>query len=392
MTSTTRPAPDAQYASQLDGPPHSTPGAEEPPSRRRGISSGAVEMGSCALASLAAIWLIFTIAGLSAPVGFAVCWYLLFVTFYCALSNNLHGRLVMKDRLATLGVWSGSLVAGGALAAVIGFVVFKGAPVAFARFPHFWTANMVNSGGNSPVTAVGAGAAIMGSFEQVGIATLFSVPIAVLTAVYLVESQSFLARIVRNVVDAMTGTPSIIAGLFVYLIWVQPHGVNGKSGLAAALALTVLMLPLTTRASIEVIKVIPGGLREAALGLGAPPWRVVLQVVVPTARTGLITAAILGIARTTGETAEVLFTAGGSTRYNLSPIHGQQDDLPLRIYQLIFQPSINAIREAWGVAFVLVFVVLTLFVISRAVGSQQRGTFISRFLRAAHRPRIGETP
>ncbi len=392
MTSIAPPGPDTLVARRPEVEWSPAAGAERPPSRRRGNRSAAIELGSCALASLAFIWLLFTIAGLSAPFGFVVCWYLLFLVSYAVLSNSLHGRLVMKDRLATIGVWSGSLVAGLALAAVIGFVVFKGAPVAFAKFPHFWTTDMTRGGAATPVTSVGAGAAIMGSVEQVGIAALFSVPLAILTAVYLVESQSVLAKIVRNIVDAMTGTPSIIAGLFVYLIWVQPHGVNGKSGVAAAVALTVLMLPLTTRASMEVIKVIPGGLREAALGLGAPPWRVVLQVVVPTARTGLITAAILGVARTTGETAEVLFTAGGNQRYNLNPVHGWQDDLPLRIYELIGQPSLNAIREAWGVAFVLVSVVLAFFVLSRSVGSSGRGTLISRLLRAARRPTIGDTP
>jgi len=240
------------------------------------------------------------------------------------------------------------------------------------------------AGGTNPVTEVGAGAAIMGTIEQVGIATLLTVPIAILTATYLVESRSLLARVVRNVVDAMTGTPSIIAGLFLYLVWVAPHRTDGygKTGITAACALSILMLPLVTRASIEVIKIVPGGLREAALGLGAPPWRVVLQVVIPTARVGLITASILGVARTTGETAEVLFTAGGNSHYNLNPLHGQQDDLPLRIFQLIFQPSVNATREAWGVAFVLVFVVLGLFVVARAIGSSNGGASITRLRRA----------
>ena len=118
------------------------------------------------------------------------------------------------------------------------------------------------------------------------------------------------------------------------------------------------MLPLVTRAALEVIIIVPGALREAALALGAPQWRVVLRVVLPTARVGLITAAILGVARTAGETAEVLFTAGGNSHYNLNPVSGFQDDLPLRIYELINQPSLNAIREAWGIAFVLVAVVL----------------------------------
>jgi phosphate transport system permease protein len=333
----------------------------------------AIEMGGCALAGLATVWLIFTVAGLSAPFGLFVCWFLLFVSLYGTVCHSRHGMLVMKDRLATVAVWSGALTALVALVAVIGFVVFKGAPVVFARFPHFLTADMSQAGGSNPVTAVGAGAAILGTLEQVGIATLLTVPLGILTATYLVESRSVLARVVRNVVDAMTGTPSIIAGIFLYVIWVLPHGVNGKTGVTAALALSVLMLPLITRAALEVIRIVPGSLREAALALGAPQWRVVLRVVLPTARVGLITAAILGVARTAGETAEVLFTAGGNSHYNLNPVHGFQDDLPLRIFELIGQPSVNAIREAWGIAFVLVAVVLGLFVAARFVGSAGTG-------------------
>ena len=148
-----------------------------------------------------------------------------------------------------------------------------------------------------------------------------------------------LSRLVRNVVDAMTGTPSIIAGLFVFILWVIPHDVNGKSGFVAACTLSIMMIPVTCRAALEVIRVVPGSLREAALAIGAPQWRVALRVVLPTARAGLITAAILGVARTAGETAEVLFTAGGGPHYNLNPFHGEQDDLPLRIYEQVFQPN-----------------------------------------------------
>ena len=154
----------------------------------------------------------------------------------------------------------------------------------------------------------------------------------------------------------MTGTPSIIAGLFIYILWVFPHGVNGKSGFVAAVTLSVMMIPVTCRAALEVIRVVPGSLREAALAIGAPQWRVALRVVLPTARAGLITAAILGVARTAGETAEVLFTAGGGPHYNWNPFHGDQDDLPLRIYEQVFQPSAKAISVGWGAAFVLMCV------------------------------------
>ena len=204
-------------------------------------------------------------------------------------------------------------------------------------------------------------------------ATLVTVPLGVLTATYLVNNQNAFSRIVSNVVDAMTGSPAIIAGLFIYILWVVPQKEAGQTGFAAALALAVMMLPIVTRASEEVIAIVPGSLKEAAFALGSPQWRSVLRVVLPTARVGLITAMILGIARVAGETAPVLFTAGGNAHYNWNPFSGKQDDLPLRIYQLIFQSGKNINRDAWGVAFVLVLVVLTLFMLARLVGAKKPG-------------------
>jgi phosphate transport system permease protein len=220
---------------------------------------------------------------------------------------------------------------------------------------------------------VGAGAAIVGSVEQVGLATAFTVPLGILAATYLVDSRGLFAKVVSYVVDAMTGAPAIIAGLFIYLLWVAPQRETGKSGFAAAMALAVMMLPIVTRTSQEVIGVVPGSLREAALALGAPRWRVLVRVVLPTARAGLVTAVILGVARVAGETAPVLFNAGGAARYNWNPFRGQQDDLPFRVYELIFQGAKNANRDAWGVSFVLVLVVLTLFLLARLAGGSRPG-------------------
>ncbi len=117
----------------------------------------------------------------------------------------------------------------------------------------------------------------------------------------------------------------------------------------------------------------PGSLKEAAFALGSPQWRQTLRVTLPTARIGLVTAVILGIARVAGETAPVLFTAGGNARYNFNPFSGKQDDLPLRIYEMIFQPGLASTQEAWGVSFVLVVVVLILFVTARIIGAKSPG-------------------
>jgi phosphate transport system permease protein len=339
------------------------------PNRSRRVDRDTViDLAGSTIAALALVWLLFSLTAVSlAGFGFVLCWAVASYFIYGVLVWRRHGTLIMKDRLATVAIWTGAIIALVALLAVVFYVVAKGAPVVFASFPRFLVNDM--TGGKSG-DAYGVGAAIVGTLEQVAIATIISVPIAFLTATYMVESHSMLARLVRNVVDAMTGTPSIIAGLFVYLIWVVPHGVNGKSGFVAACTLSIMMLPVCCRAALEVIRVVPGSLREAALAIGAPQWRVALRVVLPTARAGLITAAILGVARTAGETAEVLFTAGGGPHYNWNPFHGNQDDLPLRVYEQVFQPSAKAISVGWGAAFVLMTLVLTLFTLARVLGSR----------------------
>jgi phosphate transport system permease protein len=347
------------------------PVSSDRPLRRRRLSrEGVIDAAGSLAAGVATVWLGFELAGIAIGFGFVFCSAVLSYTIYGILVWRRQGILIMKDRLATVAVWTGAVIALVALAAVVLYVVAKGAPVVFAHFPRFIVNDM--TGGKSG-DAYGMGAAIVGTFEQVAIATLISVPIAFMTATYMVESGSVLARLVRNVVDAMTGTPSIIAGLFMYLIWVVPKGVNGKSGFAAAITLSIMMLPLTCRASLEVIRVVPGSLREASFALGAPQWRTAVRVVLPTAKAGLITAAILGIARTSGETAEVLFTAGGGPHYNWNPFHGNQDDLPLRVYEQVFQPSAKAISVGWGAAFVLMSFVLAAFTLARYLGRSKSG-------------------
>ena len=347
--------------------------ADRPHRRRRVESSVVIESVGSAAASFALVWVVFTLAGIDAPFGLAVCWLLAFLTIYGVLVRIRHGVLIAKDRLATMGIWAGAAIAFFILAAVISYVLIKGFTAVFGGFPHFFIADMSRLGGNAHIRDLGVGAAIVGTIEQVLIATVLTVPLGVLTATYLASNDGPFARTVSAVVDAMTGAPAIIAGLFVYLLWVVPHGVSGKTGFAAALALAVMMLPVVTRAAQEVVAIVPGSYREAALALGAPEWRVLLKVVLPTARAGLMTAVILGIARIAGETAPVLFNAGGFASYNWNPFSGQQDNLPLRIYELIFQPGTVPIQAAWGTSLVLIFVVLFLFVLARRLGSAGAG-------------------
>jgi phosphate transport system permease protein len=183
------------------------------------------------------------------------------------------------------------------------------------------------------------------------------------------EIRGRLAPVIRFFVDAMSGLPSIVAGLLVYTVWILELG-QGFSGMAAAVALTILMLPTITRTAEEILRTIPDSLREASLALGAPQWRVVTRVVLPTARSGLITAAILGVARAIGETAPILLTASYASSTNTSPFTGKQASLPMFVYQLIRQPSATQQARAWTGALVLLLTVLVLFLTARYIGSR----------------------
>ena len=164
----------------------------------------------------------------------------------------------------------------------------------------------------SPATEGGGSAAIVGSLEMVAIATLLAVPLGIATAVFLNEIRGPLARPVRMIVDAMSAIPSIVAGLFIYAAFIIALH-QQQTGLAAALALAVLMLPTVTRTAEVVLRLVPGGLREASLALGGGEWATVRRIILPTARAGLFTAVILGIARVIGETAPLILTVARAT-------------------------------------------------------------------------------
>jgi phosphate transport system permease protein len=254
----------------------------------------------------------------------------------------------------------------GPLVLIISFVAYKGFAVIT---PHFFTQTAQFCGQLDAATCGGVAHGIVGTLEQVGIATAISVPLAVLSAVFLNEIGGPLARPVRLFVDAMSGVPSIVAGLFIYAVWVV--GLHrGFSGLAASLALAILMLPTITRTSEVVLRLVPDGLREGSLALGGTEWRTVWQVVLPTARSGLITAVILGVARAVGETAPLLLTAFGSSVLNADPIHGPQEALPHYVYEYIhFNPGTGPYQRAWAAAAVLTGIVLGLFTIARVIGA-----------------------
>ena len=342
-------------------------GADDAPEVRR-VASRATSLdkgllAGSALASLTLTWLLWTqLLPMHGAAGFIVLWYVSFLAIHFLAVLQSEGRLSATDKLATVVVLTGALALLVPLVLIIGFVVTRGIAGISAQF---FTSDLATTG---TLDAGGGFAhAIVGTLEQVAIAVLISVPLGVLTAIFLNEVRGPLVRPVRIFVDAMSGVPSIVAGLFIYAVWIVQFG-HGFSGFAAALALSVLMLPTITRTAEEVLRLVPAGLREAALALGAPEWKTTWQVVLPTARSGLITAVVLGIARAVGETAPLIMTSFGATVMNANPFSGAQASLPLSVYQLIGNPFAQQQQRAYAGAFVLVVLVLVLFTLARVLG------------------------
>jgi phosphate transport system permease protein len=327
-------------------------------------------LSSAAVAAFCLDWLVYErLTPMAGGLGFWLCWYVLFVAVYFLLVRDQRGSLAARDRVAGLIIATAGIALIVPLTLIIGYTIVKGW---HALRLQFFTETQEHVGPLSPADEGGAAHSIIGTFEQVGLAVLICVPLGVTTALFLNEIGGVLARPVRLIVDAMSATPSIIAGLFIYATFVLSLG-QKRSGLAAALALSVLMLPTVTRTAEVVLRLVPGGLREGALALGGTEWRMTRLVVLPTARAGLVTAVILGVARAVGETAPLLLTTGGNPNMVASPFGQVQDALPLFVWNLIKQPYPAQIQRAWTGAFVLVVIVLVLFVIARIVGNRTPG-------------------
>jgi phosphate transport system permease protein len=222
----------------------------------------------------------------------------------------------------------------------------------------------------------GVRSAILGTLEIVGLASLIAIPTGIAVALYLTEygKAGRFANVVRYFVDVMTGVPSIMFGLFIYIVLVKAKiGGAGFTGWKGALAISLLMLPVVVRASEVVLLLVPDALREAALALGAPRWRLVARVVLPTALPGLITGSLLAVARGMGETAPLLFTMGVAFTAS-ADLNGQMNSLPVQIFNDISSPNPTLNSRAWGAALTLVAIVLILNLIARTVARRSRVT------------------
>jgi phosphate transport system permease protein len=271
------------------------------------------------------------------------------------------------DRFATAVMTSAFMVVLLPLVSVIWTVVERGAN----RFDWaFFTESMrgvIGEGG-------GGYHAIVGTLIITGLTTLFAVPFGLFTAIYLVEYSTGgrFARIVTGLVDVMTGIPSIVAGLFAYALFVLLDGPGHRSGLAGAVALTLLMTPVVVRTSEEMLRLVPNELREASYALGVPRWKTIVKVVLPTAIAGILTGIVLAIARVIGETAPLLVTVGITADVNKNPLSGRMATLPVFSYNSYKFPTLPveaSVDRAWAAALTLVVIVMILFTIARILST-----------------------
>ncbi|HEY5014792.1 MAG TPA: phosphate ABC transporter permease PstA [Acidimicrobiia bacterium] len=350
-------------------PPRTFASAERIRVRAFGLAD-AGELAGAFLSALALVWLVYErLTPLSGILGFWVCVYVAFLGIAWFVAREQRGAVVARDQVVRIVVWSGGVGLIVPLALIVIVVVGHGY---HALRPHFFTQDGSRVGSLNKATDGGASDALVGTLEQVGLAMLISVPLGVTTAVFLNEIGGWLARPVRTIVDAMSAIPSIVAGLFIYIAVIRGLDYH-PGGFAAALALSLLMLPTVTRTTELVLRLVPGGLREASLALGSTEWRTTRHVVLPTSRTGVVTAVILGVARVVGETAPLLLTLGAAHVFNGNPFSHPQNSLPLFIFNqfLLAQPS--TVARAWTGAFVLLVLVLVLFLAARLAGGRGAG-------------------
>ena len=346
-----------------------------PPAQRRTVATATSEertilVGSM-VAGLALAWVLcFRLLPWGNPLAFTLTASVLFLAVVTVTTSAVSPGPAVVDRLAGALVTGGAVVVGIALVTTVAFTFLRGV----GALPHLnmFTQDMAGTGPRDPLTKGGVLHAIVGSLIQIGIAVAVTVPLALGTAVFMTEIGGRFARVVRTVVEAMTALPSIVAGLFIYTVLLVGLGVP-RSGFAAAMALSVMMLPIIARAADVVLRVVPSGLREASLALGASRWRTVWHVVLPTARPGLATALILGIARGVGETSPVLLTSGASTYLVGDPFPSPMNSLPLFVFATVRSGEPILIQRGFAAATILLVLVLVLFVVARVLARQRTG-------------------
>ncbi|WP_294180080.1 phosphate ABC transporter permease PstA [uncultured Schumannella sp.] len=321
------------------------------------------------LASLAVSGVVVGLVTMAGDAEFNVGLAVFFGAVIFAVANYVISLLVegsrrAADRLVTTLVVAAFTVAMIPLVSLVYTVVVMGSGRIDWDFFTLSMRNVLGEGG-------GAAHAIVGTLLMTGLATVISVPIGLLTSIYLVEyGRGRLAQAITFFVDVMTGIPSIVAGLFAFALFELILGPGTRVGLSGAIALTVLMLPVVVRSSEEILRLVPNELREASYALGVPKWLTILKVVIPTSIAGISTGVMLSIARVIGETAPLLIAAGFSNNFNYDLTEGRMQSLPVYVYYSYISQGTDFapyIERAWAGALTLIAIVMILNLIARLV-------------------------
>jgi len=319
---------------------------------------------------LAAIVFSYFFVGFTEMKGKLAYGFVFFVA-YCVLTSTFsfmnRGPQAAKDTFVSTLVSLGAVLTVIPIASILVTVIQKGAP---GLHMGILSNDMSMATSTDPIPTGGVLHAITGTLTLVFLALIMSVPIGILTALYLTEIKGRFSGPIRFLVQAMSGVPSIVAGLFILSAVLYPI-TKGFSALMGALSLAILMIPTVARTSEEVLLLIPNDLREAGTALGGTQWRTVAMIVLPAARSGLMTAVILGVARIAGETAPILLLTGGGDKVNPNPFDGSVGSLPYYIWKAFNAGSPEAITRAWAGLLVLMVLVLILFVTARALSTRK---------------------
>lgn len=324
-----------------------------------------------AIAALGSTELLFgRLAPFRGRLGFVVVAFVLFVVIYALLVSLTQDRPAVVDRVMGSLFSAAAVVAGAALVSVVGFTLWRGRTALMKS--NLYVEDMSKTGPLDPLEKGGILHAMLGTVIIVSLALVVTVPLGLACAVFLNETRSRLRGTVRSVVTAMTALPSILAGLFIFATWVLILGFE-RSGFAASLAISIMMLPIIVRSAEVVLRLVPGNLREASEATGAPQWRTVWHVVLPTARSGLVNAVILGVARGVGETAPVLLVSGITSTLNSNPRRNPMMSLPLAVFEFVRSPQQALIQRGFATAAVLMMLVLALFTVARVIAGRPVG-------------------
>jgi phosphate transport system permease protein len=306
---------------------------------------------------------------LSGKIGFFVAFIISITTLQVISGVRKYGRKALADNFASSIIYVGASIVLVPVISILYMAITKG--IAGLHWSLF-TQSMFNASFLDPVSKGGLLHALVGTLYLIILSMIVSVPMGILTALYLTEIKGPCAKFIQFVVQAMSGVPSVVAGLFIFtsVILISPLKTSGATG---ALALAVLMIPTVTRTSQEVLLLVPQDLREAGLALGATQWKTVATIVVPAARNGLITATILGVARIAGETAPLIFTIGGADKLNLNPFKDYQSALPFYVWKGLTLGTPESLQRAWTGILILLVLVLSLFIAARTLGVRKMG-------------------